>query len=119
LEYTKISIQKYFQERGFDKLLMSRPEFAMSTKFGRKAQKKLIGVPASEAVIKHGLELLQNFVNDYFYTIEFDEMLDQLINYSYAAKRKFDIIAAASICEIGDEELSGAIPKIANEIQNT
>jgi hypothetical protein len=119
LEYTKISIQKYFQERGFDKLLMSRPEFAMSTKFGRKAQKKLIGVPASEAVIKHGLELLQNFVNDYFYTIEFDEMLDQLINYSYAAKRKFDLIAAASICEIGDEELSGAIPKIANEIQNT
>jgi hypothetical protein len=70
-------------------------------------------------VIKHGLELLQNFVNDYFYTIEFDEMLNQLINYSYAAKRKFDLIAAASICEIGDEELSGAIPKIANEIQNT
>lgn len=98
---------------------MSRPEFAMSTKFGRKAQKKLIGVPASEAVIKHGLELLQNFVNDYFYTIEFDEMIDQLINYSYAAKRKFDIIAAASICEIADEELSGVIPKIANEIQNT
>ena len=119
LEYTKISIQKYFQERGFDKLLMGRPEFAMSTKYGKKAQKKLIGVPATDAVIKHGLELLQNFVNDYFYTIEFDDMLEQLINYSYVAKRKFDIVAAASICEIGDEELSGVSPKIANEIQNT
>ena len=45
---------------------MGRPEFAMSTKYGKKAQKKLIGVPATDAVIKHGLELLQNFVNDYF-----------------------------------------------------
>ena len=46
-------------------------------------------------------------------------MLDQLINYSYAAKRKFDLIAAASICEIGDEELSGTTPRVANEIQRT
>jgi hypothetical protein len=37
-------------------------------------------------------------------------MLQQLLKYSYSQKRKFDIIAALSMCEIGDEELYGINP---------
>ena len=37
-------------------------------------------------------------------------MLEQMLNYSYEAKRKFDIIAALGCCEIADEELSGVTP---------
>jgi hypothetical protein len=66
LEYTKISIQKYFE--GFNKgnLFMSRPEFAVSSKTrSNQSRKKLIGLPATEAVIKHGLELISMYVDDY------------------------------------------------------
>ena len=73
-------------------------------------KKKLIGLPATEAVIKHGLELISMYVEDYWYEIDSEEMLEQLLNYSYEAKRKFDIIAALQCAEIADEELSGVTP---------
>ena len=45
---------------------MSRPEFAVSNKARKQAlSKKLIGIPATEAVIKHGLELVAAFLEDY------------------------------------------------------
>ena len=65
LEYTKISIQKFLQERHADDRLMKRPEFAVSNKAKKMGNKKLIGLPGTESVIKHGLELIQNFLNDY------------------------------------------------------
>lgn len=110
LEYTKISFQKHLQERNADNLLMKRPEFAVSIKARRSASKKLIGVPATEAVIKHGLELIQNFLEDYWYTIDYTDILQQLLKYSYSQKRKFDIVAAMQCAEIGDEELYGINP---------
>ena len=45
-------------------------------------------------------------------------MLDQLLNYSYENKRKFDIIAAMGMCEIADEELSGITPTVVDSIKN-
>lgn len=64
LEYTKISIQTYFKEKGKGNLFMSRPEFAVSGT-SKRQRKQLVGVPATEAVIRHGLELVSNFINDY------------------------------------------------------
>ena len=117
LEYTKISIQRYFKDKGKDNLFMTRPDFAVSQK-GRmgRAQKRLIGLPATEAVIRHGLDLIGMYVNDYCYSIDYDEMLEQLLNYSYEFKRKFDIIAAMQMAEVADEELSGIPPTVMNSV---
>lgn len=106
LEYTKITIQNYFKQYKKDNLFLARPEFAISNRVRKTQVKRLIGLPATEAVIKHGLELINMFVTDYWHEIMFDEMLEQLLNYSYEEKRKFDIIAAMSMAEIGDEALS-------------
>lgn len=108
LEYTKISIRTYFREKHKEHLFMSRPDFAVTKNTKRSPNtKKLIGVPGTEAVIRHELELIAAFINDYWHTIDFDEMLDQMLNYTYENKRKFDIIAAVGICELGDEDMSG------------
>lgn len=107
LEYTKISIQKYFEQYKKSHLFMARPEFAVSNRAKRTTTKNLIGLPATEAVIKHGLELIEMYVEDYWQDIMFDEMLEQLLNYSYEEKRKFDIVAALGMCEIGDEAMLG------------
>ena len=117
LEYTKISIQMYFKEKGKGNLFMSRPEFAISqTTKKSRASKELVGVPGTEAVIKHGLELIAMYVNDYCYHINYDEMLEQLLNYSYVEKKKFDIIAAMGMAEIADEELNGIAPIVSNNV---
>lgn len=116
LEYTKISIQTYFREKGKGNLFMSRPQFAITGP--RKPNKQLVGVPATEAVIRHGLELVANFVNDYWHTIDYEEMLDQLLNYSYENKRKFDIIAAMQMAELADEDLSGVTPTTVQSVNS-
>lgn len=108
LEYTKISIQTYFRDRGMGHLFMKRPDFAVTGK--KNPTKQLVGVPSTEAVINHGLELVGNFIRDYWYTIDFTEMLDQMLNYSYEYKRKFDIIASLQMAELGDEDMTGITP---------
>lgn len=110
LEFTKISFQQFLRDRKKDNLLMSRPEYAVSGRAKRNPTKRLIGVPSTESVIKHGLELISAFLSDYYYTIDYPEMLDELLKYTYENKRKFDIIAAMSCCEIGDEAMTGIIP---------
>ena len=40
-------------------------------------------------------------------------MLQQLIKYSYDNKKKFDIVAALGMAELGDEELTGVVPQSA------
>ena len=111
LEYTKISIQTYFKDLNKTNLFMSRPAIALTGNAkNSKNSKQLIGLPATEAVIRHGLELIANFIADYWHTIDYEEMLDQMLNYTYENKRKFDIIAAMIQCEIGDEDMSGLNP---------
>ena len=110
LEFTKISFQQFLIERKKENLLMSRPEYAVSNKIRKNPTKRLIGVPSTEAVIKHGLELISAFLSDYYYTIDYIDMLNELLKYTYENKRKFDMIAAMSCCEIGDEAMTGITP---------
>lgn len=116
LEYTKIGFQQYLKERKKDNLLMTRPEYAVSVKNRKTNSKRLIGIPGTEAVIKHGLELIDSFIQNYYYTIDYPDMLEEMLKYTYENKRKFDIIAALSCCEIGDEAMTGIFPVKKNEI---
>lgn len=95
---------------------MSRPQFAITGP--RRPNKQLVGVPSTEAVIRHGLELVANFVNDYWHTIDYEEIVDQLLNYSYENKRKFDIVAALQMAEIADEDLTGVSPVVVGNVKN-
>ena len=95
---------------------MKRPDFAVSNSSRRtRSQKELIGVQGTEAIIKHALELINMFINDYCYEIDVDMMLEQMLNYSYQEKKKFDIIAAMGMAEIADEELTGVTPSTIND----
>lgn len=110
MEFTKITFQQFLKDRKKDNLLMSRPEYAVSVKNRKKTTKRLIGVPSTESVIKHGLELVQSFLNDYYYTIDYPELLEELLKYTYENKRKFDMVAAFQMTEIGDEAMTGITP---------
>ena len=118
LEFTKVSFQQFLIERKKENLLMSRPEYAVSQKNRKKITKRLIGVPGTEAVIKHGLELISAFLSDYYYTIDYPDMLEELLKYTYENKRKFDMIAAPQCCEIGDEAMTGITPIKQQNLSN-
>ena len=114
LEHTKISIIMHFRSKKMDKLLMQRPKSTLSDI--RKGNSTMIGYPATETYLKHGLDLINTFVNESCYSIQIDEMLEQLLKYSWENKRKFDIIAAMIAAELGDEDLMGFTPKVSNAV---
>ena len=114
IEYTKFGFAKFLEREKQSHLLMSRPEFAVAVKQTRRGQtKRLIGIPSSVPVIGHGLELISTYLSDGWQDIYFEEMLYQLLNYSFEDKRKFDIIAAMVCAEIADEELMTIVPSKA------
>jgi len=114
LEHTKISIVTYFKEKKKDHLFMKRPASSMGDM--KRGNSQMIGVPATQYVIEHGLELINNFVNDYCYSIDSEEILEQLLKYSYENKRKFDVIAAMIMAELADEDLMSLKPVAENQM---
>lgn len=118
LEYTKIGFQQFLKQKKREDLLMARPEFAVTTRARKQPSKRLIGIPATESVINHGLELIQIYLSECWQDIYFENMLMQLLNYSYEDKRKFDIIAALVCAEIGDEQLMDIKPTKKYEISS-
>lgn len=96
---------------------MKRPKSTMPDI--RKGNSNMIGYPATETYLKHGLELISRFVDESCYSMQIDEMLEQLLKYSWENKRKFDIVAAMIAAELGDEDLLEFTPKVQNEIKNS
>ena len=118
LEYTKFGFAKFLEAEHRTDLLMSRPDFATAGKNATKRQaKRLIGIPSTVAVISHGLELISIYLSEYWQDMFFEEMLYQLLNYSFEDKRKFDIVAALVCAEIGDEALMAVSPTKSTFIQ--
>ena len=110
LEATKISLLTFFREhKKENKFLMRRPRATLSDTVNGNS--KAFGSPATETIIKHQLGLIGGFIEDYCHTMWFEEWIEEAIKYSYSNKRKFDMIAATGMCELGDEELSGIPPK--------
>lgn len=114
LESTRISIQQFFREKKCaEKYLMRRPRSCQSDiQSGRSKQ---FGAPATEAVIRHQLDLISNYIDEYCSEIWFIEIIEELLKYSYENKRKFDLVAALGMVLLADEELMFVKPKMETD----
>lgn len=110
VEATRISIKNYFERMQCLSYMMHRPQATANT--SSKTNFKQYGVPATQAIIEHQLELIDTYIDNYCDTIQFPQMLDELLRYSYANKRKFDIVAAFGVCLLADEEMFSMRAKI-------
>ena len=117
IEYTKISVVHHFKNVGKEHYLMHKPQGSQASG-GRRTINRQIGVTPTQAVIEHYLELIENYIVDYYQFIDYTDLLDELISYSYENKRKFDLVAAFGMCLLADEELRGR-PARANTVQET
>ena len=109
LEASRVSIISWARDNGYINLFMKRPRATMPDVLHGKSSQ--YGSPATPAIIEHQTDLIADFVNDYTHTIQFPDMLDELIRYTDENKRKFDIIAAMGETELAEEELSRITPK--------
>lgn len=92
LESTRTAILTHFRENKHLNLLMKRPRSTLPDV--TKGNSNMYGTPATPKVIAHYRELIYDFVLDYSQTIWFIEVIDQLLNYTDAMKKMYDIVAA-------------------------
>ncbi len=114
LEATRVSMLSWAREKKYLNYFMYRPVATYPA--GNNPKRRTIGTPASVAIIDHQTDLIRDYVNDFCHNIWFEEMLDELSRYTDEMKRKFDIIAAMGLCELGDEDMIGVTPR---QIENT
>jgi len=117
LESTRTTIVTYFRDHKYLHLLMKRPRATMPDV--TKGNSNMYGTPATVKVIEHYKELIYDFCLDYSNTIDFIEIIEQLLNYSDEKKKDFDIVAAMGMAELGDEELSVRTPEAIEKTDKT
>ena len=107
LEDTKIGFRTWLRDviKNEDRFLMKRPNYALPS--SAKKINNLWGTPGSEKNIRHGLELVDQFIRDNCHTITWIPMLEQLKKFSYENKGLFDIVMALVYAEIADEDMYG------------
>lgn len=112
IEATRIGLIAYFREKNMSTYLMKRPRYALEGQSGNRSLSNLIGTQASPKMIEYGIDLIRDYIEDYSQNIYFIDMLVQLLEYSDEMKGKYDIVAAMQMCEIGDQELMGIVPRV-------
>lgn len=118
IEATRLSLITYARDNQFMQYFMKRPRICYGDNIKQRSNNQY-GTTATKAMIDHQTDLIADYVEDYGSNIWFTEFLEQLISYSDENKGKFDIVAAMGMAEVGDEELSGVVPKPINSIQKT
>lgn len=110
LEFSKIGFKNFLVDKHIEhKWLMRRTRATLDDP---NSISKQYGVPANEKTIQHQLELIASFIEDWSESIWFIEIINELLEYSYENKRKFDAVAAFGMCMLADEELIGVIPRV-------
>ena len=113
IEATRVGFLTWARENKCLQYFMKRPRATLSDI--KNGKSNTYGTPATKAIINMQTDLIADFVEDYGNNIWIEEMLDQLQNYNYENKGKFDIIAAMAMAELADQELSGRQPFKAEE----
>lgn len=115
MEATRVSVKQYFERFGALSYMMHRPQATANS--SGKTNFKQFGVPATPTIIDHQLDLIQQYITDYCETIQFPAIIDELLRYSYANKRKFDYVAALGMALLADEEMINKVVKTESRVK--
>lgn len=116
LEFSKIGFKNFLVDKRIEhKFLMRRTRATLDDP---NSVSKQYGVPATEKVIQHQLELIASFIEDNGDNIWFIDIINELLEYSYENKSKYDAVAALGMALLADEDLLGIIPKVDMIVKN-
>lgn len=109
IEATRISLLGFARDNKYLNYFMRRPRVTQTDI--QRGNSKQYGTPATSIIIAHQTDLIAEFIEDYYYDLWFEDILDQLLRYNDANKRKFDAVVAMGMALLADEEMSGIVPK--------
>ena len=110
LEYTKISILPHFKAQKEYWRFIQRPKIAQADKNLGNQNTTLIGTQMSEPIRIYGTAKVKNYIEHCWHRLFFEELVDQLLDYTVEQKTKFDWVIAMMLCEIADEDMAELVP---------
>jgi len=106
VERTRKEVISYFRQRKMLRFL-SKEVSIVTNNFNPIKAKKMASVEGTKInpkVIDHYINLLKDYILDYGENMFFPTMIDDLINFSYELKGRFDLVVAMGMCELLDED---------------
>ena len=116
IEATRKGFYTWAQASKQADLFVRRPKATMTNDLS-PSRSNQIGTPATKQIIEQHTELTANFVEDYWHTIWFEDVLQELMSYSDENKTKFDIIAALGMVHLLEEEFTFRTPRAVDYIE--
>ena len=110
IEYTRINIVGHFRNLGMYDRLKKRPTINQSSPDPNKPT-TLLGTTTSTAIIDYQDQKIAEYINNYYDTIWFLEVIEQCMDYNRDDRTKFDMVIAMGLCELSDEDLMGKAAK--------
>lgn len=106
VERTRKEVISYFRQRKMLRYIAKEVSIVGSNMDPAKAKKRMSveGTTINPRIINHYIGLIREYILDYGENIYFEDMLDELINFSYELKTKFDLTVAMGMCELLDED---------------
>jgi len=117
LEASKVGILGWAKREKWMQYFMRRPRVCSGDPSKKRSSTSPYGTTTSVAMIEHGIQLVADYIEDYWEEMWFIDMLNQLLKYSDENKGKFDIVAAMQMAEIADEEVSELVPVAVTEVK--
>ncbi len=117
IEATRVAMLNWARDRGYLSYFMKRPRATLTDI--QKGVSKQYGTPATKNIIEMQTDLIAEFIEDYSYTIWFEEILEELNRYTDEEKGKFDTVAAMGMAMLADQELSSWAPIVVEQQENT
>lgn len=117
IEATRVGLYQWARDMKLAKYFMRRPRATLNESL--RNTNKQVGTPATPVIITHQNELIADFIVDNYEGMWFEELLDELNNYSVENKRKFDLVVAMGMAMLANEELQGLVPRIVEKVEDS
>ena len=119
LEYTKIGILGYFNQRKQNWRFMARPVLNRPASKDPNKETNQIGTTTAVNIIKHGDGKIKEYIDSFSKQIMFIPVIDQLKSYDADNRGKFDLVVAMNMTEVADDDLGGKAATVeeSNEYQ--
>lgn len=121
VERTRKEVISYFRQRKMLRFLSKEVSIVTNNFNPSKAKKMALteGTKINVKTIDHYINLIKDLILDYGDNIYFPDMIDNLINFSYELKGRFDLVVAMGMCELLDEDDSALNVVVKKHVKAT
>ncbi len=121
VERTRKEVISYFRRRKMLRYIAKEVSINTNNVNPAKAKKmaRIEGTSIKVKTIQHYIGLIKDYIIDYGENIFFLEMVENLINFSYELKGKFDLVVAMGMCELLDEDDAALNVNVQKEVRKS